>query len=292
MKVFEDSFRYKLIYIFEIRDNAHKGLLKIGDTTVNTDCNINDLVSNCKILNQSAKERIKQYTNTAGIDVNLLHTELAIYKINGTLKSFRDYDVHRILLNSKVKKKSPHGSTGKEWFAADLKTARQAIQAVKLNMNNLSGIIQNEEFIPVTLRPEQEEAVNLTVKQFKTSNSMLWNAKMRFGKTLSALELIRRIGFSKTIIITHRPVVDVGWYEDFKKIFHCESDYLYGSKNTGYNTIKIYIIPMIKLQQHNRNKNLKGGVICHGQQKNRRTSISHCFSKQIGIIIVKMIVFS
>ena len=242
MEAFENSFQYKLIYIFEIRDDAHKGLLKIGDATVNTDCNIEDLVPNCKILNQAAKERIKQYTNTAGIEAHLLHTEIAIYKVKGKggkefWKAFRDYDVHRVLLNSKVKKKSPKGSTGREWFAVKLEKAKQAIKAVKLNMNNLSGIVQSEEFIPVTLRPEQEEAINLTIKQFKKGNSMLWNAKMRFGKTLSALELVRRIGFSKTIIITHRPVVDVGWYEDFKKIFHGESDYLYGSKNTGYKQI-------------------------------------------------------
>ena len=243
MKVFEDSFQYKLIYIFEIRDDTHKGLLKIGDTTIKTDCNFADLLPNCKILNQAAKERIKQYTNTAGIEAHLLHTELAICKVKGKngseyWKAFRDYDVHRVLLNSKVKKKSPRGSTGKEWFVVNLETAIQAIKAVKLNLNNLSSLcLESEDFIPITLRPEQEEAVNLTIKQFKTGNSMLWNAKMRFGKTLSALEVVRRIGFSRTIIITHRPVVDVGWYEDFKKIFHSESNYLYGSKNTGYNQI-------------------------------------------------------
>ena len=67
---FEDSFQYKLIYIFEIRDDTHKGLLKIGDTTIKTDCNFADLLPNCKILNQAAKERIKQYTNTAGIEAH------------------------------------------------------------------------------------------------------------------------------------------------------------------------------------------------------------------------------
>ena len=60
---------------------------------------------------------------------------------------------------------------------------------------------------------------------------------MRFGKTLTALELVRRVEFSKTIIVTHRPVVDVGWYDDFKKIFHNEPNYLYGSRNTGYKQI-------------------------------------------------------
>lgn len=61
---------------------------------------------------------------------------------------------------------------------------------------------------------------------------MLWNAKMRFGKTLSALQVAKQMGFKKTIIFTHRPVVSDGWYEDFQKIFY-DTDYVFGSKNKG-----------------------------------------------------------
>ena len=57
---------------------------------------------------------------------------------------------------------------------------------------------------------------------------------MRFGKTLSALQVIKELDFRKTIIITHRPVVNDGWYEDFYKIFYDQSDkYFYGSKTKG-----------------------------------------------------------
>ena len=35
--VFGTSFEYKLIYVFAINDEAHKGLLKIGDTTIQSD---------------------------------------------------------------------------------------------------------------------------------------------------------------------------------------------------------------------------------------------------------------
>lgn len=62
---------------------------------------------------------------------------------------------------------------------------------------------------------------------------MLWNDKMRFGKTLSALEVVRKMGFAKTMIVTHRPVVNHGWYEDFEKVFYTEKEYHYGSKNQG-----------------------------------------------------------
>jgi len=62
---------------------------------------------------------------------------------------------------------------------------------------------------------------------------MLWNAKMRFGKTLSALEVVRLMKFKKTIIVTHRTEVKESWYEDFDKIFYNEINYRYGSKTYG-----------------------------------------------------------
>jgi len=237
--LFESSFEYKLIYIFEIQDDAHKGLLKIGDATIKTEDSIDSLSPNCKALNQAAKSRIKQYTNTAGIKPILLHTELAIRTVKGkdgkpALRAFRDHQVHRVLENSHIQKKMPQNTTGREWYKVDLETAKKAIEAVKKNQNNLSNL-PADNFVPIVFRPEQVEAIEKTLKQFKDGNRMLWNAKMRFGKTLSALEVVRRAKFSRTIIITHRPVVDSGWYEDFTKIFYSEKDYVYGSKNSGYN---------------------------------------------------------
>lgn len=72
---------------------------------------------------------------------------------------------------------------------------------------------------------------------------MLWNAKMRFGKTLSALQVVKERGqlaeqekwtpFRRVLILTHRPVVDAGWFEDFQKIFYDNDEYAYGSKTNG-----------------------------------------------------------
>ena len=234
---FETAFKYKLIYIFEIRDDAHKGLLKIGDATIETKDSIDKLSPNCKALNSAANARIKQYTNTVGVDPKLLYTELAVYTTKNTdgkieIKAFRDYHVHRVLENSGITKKPLKGSTSREWFEVDLQTAIKAINAVKKGYNNLSNV-STEVLSRIIFRPEQEKAINDTLKHFKNGNSMLWNAKMRFGKTLTALEVARLSKFKKTIIITHRPVVDAGWYDDFKKIFHGEN-YIYGSKNHGY----------------------------------------------------------
>lgn len=234
---FAKAFNYKVVYVFTVNDDMHRNLVKIGDATINTDLSLDRLPPNCRELNQAALTRIKQYTNTVGVTPVLLHTELAVKTVsskNGVLKTkaFRDHEVHRVLENSGIKKAKISGSTGREWYEISKETAIEAIEAVKESYANLSNS-KNTAFTPIIFRPEQKEAIDRTVKHFKKADQMLWNAKMRFGKTLSALEVIRQCKYDKTIIITHRPVVNDGWYEDFTKIFH-GTDYMYGSKTNGY----------------------------------------------------------
>ena len=238
-KTFKNTFSYKLIYVFAIPDDAHVGSVKVGDTKLDTDLTPDRLQPNCKELNQAALERIRSYTKTAAVDVTLLHTELAIRTIqkkdgSWNTESFRDYDVHRVLLNSGIKKKTfGDKKLGNEWFCCDDVTAIKAITAVKHGDASIDTLIPMDKFIPISFRPEQKEAIEKTVRQFKKSPRMLWNAKMRFGKTLSALEVVRRMDFERTVLITHRPVVDDGWHEDFGKIFTKEDKYRYGSKKSG-----------------------------------------------------------
>ena len=81
----------------------------------------------------------------------------------------------------------------------------------------------------IELRDEQEQAVGDAIRYFKRhkkSARFLWNAKMRFGKTICALELAKRMSLldgddrvRRTIIVTHRPVVNDSWKEDFLKVF-------------------------------------------------------------------------
>ncbi|MDO5296389.1 MAG: Eco57I restriction-modification methylase domain-containing protein [bacterium] len=236
-------YAYKLIYIFAIDDEAHKGLLKIGDTTIATGLPREKLSDCCAELNQAAKARIDQYTATAGIRYHLLHTTLAV-RINteGKLESFRDYAVHQVLRNTNkdyypAKYNEDNSPIGKEWFRVDLQTAVNAINAVKENRTSLNLSETQDIWTPILFRPEQEEAIKKTVQAFKGKKErFLWNAKMRFGKTLSALEVVKKLKYIQhTIIITHRPTVNDSWYEDFKKIFaHDRPDYRYGSKEKQY----------------------------------------------------------
>lgn len=237
MNAFQSTFEYKLIYVFRINDEAHKGLLKIGEATCNTDKAPTDLIPNCHELNVAAKFRINQYTTTAGIAYDLLYTELAQknVKIGDKAKTtaFRDHDVHDVLKRSGIK--NHYFDTERkanEWFKVDLETAKKAISAVKENRTSLLSSEISEGRNPIIFRPEQVEAIKRTVKKFKTGNQMLWNAKMRFGKTLTALQVAKECRFEHILILTHRPVVSDGWYDDFGKIFY-DTDYVFGSKTKG-----------------------------------------------------------
>lgn len=231
---FTSSLKLKLIYVFRINDAAHRGCLKIGEATCE-DENVFGLSPNSKVLNEAARKRINQYTQTAGIAYDLLYTELTVYN-RGGLRSFNDKEVHNVLERSGIKKKVfDTVNKANEWFITDLETVKRAIAAVKAGRSSLSSAEVTREYSPIVFRPEQQEAISKTKKQFKKGNQMLWNAKMRFGKTLSALQVVKDMEFRRTLILTHRPVVNAGWFEDFGKIFYDRKDFAYGSKNNGEN---------------------------------------------------------
>lgn len=241
IKYFEE-LKSKLIYVFRISDEAHRDCLKIGEATIDVDpdeVDITTIPPNSKVLNQAARNRINQYTTTAGIAYELLYTETASYRRGSRTIGFNDKDVHEVLKRSGIQRKEfKHiNKGGKEWFITDLETAKLAIAAVKQGHESLTPGEKNMHRSPIEFRPEQAEAIDKTVKLYKKAagktRSMLWNAKMRFGKTLSALQVIKTMKFERTLILTHRPVVDKGWYDDFDKIFYDSPQYAYGSKNIG-----------------------------------------------------------
>lgn len=227
------NLKAKLIYVFRIPDAAHADCVKIGEATFE-DGNIT-LPPNSSALNKAARARIDQYTKTAGINYELLYTEIAIFVRNGKLGAVNDKEVHDVLLRSGVKRKEfQYVSGANEWFCCDLETAKKAITAVKEGRKALQGHEISTGQSPIVFRPEQRKAIDKTLKQFKKGNQMLWNAKMRFGKTLSALQVVKEHGdFRRVLILTHRPVVDAGWFEDFGKIFYDSPLWAYGSKNKG-----------------------------------------------------------
>ncbi|MGO5471967.1 Eco57I restriction-modification methylase domain-containing protein [Streptococcus hyointestinalis] len=224
----------KFIYIQEADTSdgdlpRYEGKQKIGEGTIPEDDLEADWTANSGFLRQEAPKRIKQYMHTSGLAFNLGWVELAYVKANKTW--FHDKDVHRVLLRSGVKRADK--LEGTEWFECDLETAKKAIQAVKEGRSSIMAEIPTQKEPAIVLRPEQKAAVTQTKKVFKKKDRMLWNAKMRFGKTLTALQLVKDEAFQKVLILTHRPVVKDSWAEDFDKMQMTKAGYLYGSDSKG-----------------------------------------------------------
>ena len=127
----------------------------------------------------------------------------------------------------------------------------------EIKTSNQTQMFGGDQF---KLRPEQREAIDKAKDQFCTHTGRkpnyvytirpefrqyLWNAKMRFGKTVCALQLAREMDVKRTLIVTHRPVVSDSWLEAFKQTFgnkivgndDISANYFFGmyddTKNTG-----------------------------------------------------------
>lgn len=264
-KLYQTAER-KLIYI-QTADNtsgmfpAYKDAQKIGEATAPDDDFEVDWSPNSEFLRTVGAKRINQYMKTSGIKFVLEWVELAWKKSTKTW--FHDHDVHEVLKRSGIKR--PEFLDGSEWFETDVETAKSAIKAVKEGQSALDSVGSTNADDHITLRPEQSLAVEKTRKNFKKNKKMLWNAKMRFGKTLTSLELIKEQKYTKVLIMTHRPVVSDSWFEDFGKMKMAEEGYRYGSEDTQFklkdlksgNTPFIYFVSIQKLRYGGGKVNLR-----------------------------------
>lgn len=230
-QLYQTMAERKLVYVQTANNSdgmwpAYEGLEKIGEASSPEYEMETDWSPNSNYLRQVADKRIKQYMKTSGVPYMLEWAELAWNKKKH--EWFHDYDVHEVLQRSHYDKGDK--VTGAEWFKIDLETAKKAIAAVKEGKSAIDGPQQENQII---LRPEQKKAVEQTQKIFKKPGKMLWNAKMRFGKTVAALQLIKEEKYKKVLIMTHRPVVSDSWFTDFGKMEMRKAGYQYGSKNKG-----------------------------------------------------------
>ena len=212
----------RLLYVLSQGDRKHQGLLKIGEVFVDND--IADSHSSQE-LGKAVRAVLDARPYMQGVSYHIEYVECTTYDQNS--KCYKADDVYRTLramdIPSKTLGKYKDPTTGQTedadiWFACTIFDIQDVICKIKQGKGAGHGAIK--------FRPEQEKAIHDTVeyfqKEFKDPNKgkhYLWNAKMRFGKTLSGLEVAKRCGYRSTLIITHRPVVDKGWHDDFAKIF-------------------------------------------------------------------------
>ena len=129
---------------------------------------------------------------------------------------FTDHDIHKFLAARGVYRLN-EGEDDNEWFKCSVDTVKQAINAVR------DGIYTDEgRTATFKMRPEQVVAVQKTMEFFAKANEdepnkapkLLWNAKMRFGKTFAAYHLAKKMDFKRVLVLTFKPAVESAWRED------------------------------------------------------------------------------
>jgi len=206
----------KVIYVYHHPDSKeHLGWLKIGDQTG---------------FNSG---RIKEQNEADNVKAETLYMTDAIDK-NG--KSFRDFEVHAIIdatgKYEREQKKNSKSGRYSEWYKMTKNEAIAAIEARK----NLSGFdidILNKINLSIKPRKEQQDAIDQTYDCWKNplrgKREFLWNAKPRFGKTLTSYWFTEKIKAKKVLIVTNRPAISDSWYTDYRLFIQPKGIFKFGS---------------------------------------------------------------
>lgn len=203
------------IYAYSIADDAHKGLLKIGQTT------------------RDVRQRIYEQLKTAAIKNFKVELDESAECDNGRIIS--DHEVRAALIKKKFK------NPELEWMCCTLKDVQTVLAELRSGKRFTGTHYQD-----FAMRREQAEAVRLTHAYFHSRwaedmNAVprfLWNAKMRFGKTFTTYQLAKKLGAKRVLVVTFKPAVEDAWQADIEN--HQDFDgWQYLSKSTGGDPSKI-----------------------------------------------------
>lgn len=197
------------IYAYSIDDQAHAGLLKVGQTT------------------RDVKQRIAEQLKTANIKNYTIVLDEVAERDDGT--TFTDHEVRAVLVKKGCEK------VELEWVRCTLKDVKTVL--TELRTGKAFTGTHSETF---AMRREQVEAVNKTCDYFrsiwaekkKVVPRFLWNAKMRFGKTFTTYQLAKKLGAKRVLVVTFKPAVEDAWQTDLES--HADFDgWQYLSRNSG-----------------------------------------------------------
>lgn len=151
--------------------------------------------------------RIKEQTKTSDIEYKLEWKGAAIFD-DGSGECFTDKQFHGYLRKSGIENKPKT-----EWFHIDGPSGRAKFYDFRADR----GILKATDVIPYTLREEQARAVRDTAvyRAAHEGGAYLWNAKPRFGKTLSVYDLCKTLRARNVLIVTNRPAIANSWYSDY-----------------------------------------------------------------------------
>lgn len=176
------------LYVYTTETYQEKGLIKVGQ---------------CALGRHKTRIREQFGTSNPELPIILFSEELP--------RGVNDHKIHSLLEDKRVK-----GGAGKEWFKATVKDVQRALNSIKY------GTMRSESYSP---RQEQTDAIKKAEKWFNKkyseeimgsathSERFLLNAKMRFGKCFTGLEIAKSMNAKKVLIITYKPSVIGEWLE-------------------------------------------------------------------------------
>ncbi|MDF3416672.1 DEAD/DEAH box helicase family protein [Sulfitobacter sp. M57] len=197
------------IYAYSIADEAHKGLLKVGQTT------------------RDVKRRVAEQLRTAAITNFWIELNEPAERKDGTI--FTDHEVRAALVRKGFE------NTELEWMRCTLADVQTVLTELRTGLR-FSGT--HHETFP--MRREQAEAVKQTHAYYHSRweedmhavPRFLWNAKMRFGKTFTSYQLAKKMGAKRVLVVTFKPAVEDAWQSDLEN--HADFDgWQYLSVKTG-----------------------------------------------------------
>jgi type II restriction enzyme len=164
---------------------------------------------------ESADARIAQQASQLSVEKKKLWSRRAFFTSEAGGR-FTDKDFHAYLRQQGVEREIQPKRT--EWHHFKIAPKRSLEY-----FNDFAG--QDFPDVPsigvegdYVLRPEQQAAVDQAVAAFQSGQSeVLWNAKPRFGKTLTTYDLMWTLDVRRVLIVTNRPAIANSWLDDFAR---------------------------------------------------------------------------
>jgi type II restriction enzyme len=177
---------------------------------------------------ESADTRIAQQASQLSVEKKKLWAKRALFTSEAGGR-FTDTEFHAYLQQQGVERETTPKRT--EWFHlahAPRKSLDYFNEFAGQDFEPVRGIVEDD----YTLRPEQQAAVDQAVAAFTGGkDEVLWNAKPRFGKTLTTYDLMRTLDVQRVLIVTNRPVIATSWFDDFTRFIGHQTTYRFVSES-------------------------------------------------------------
>lgn len=182
----------------------------------------------------SADARIAQQASQMSVQKTKLWAQRAIFTSEAGGR-FTDRDFHAYLRQCGVERELAPKRTEWHRFKGAPKTSLEYFH--DFAGQGFGSAMAGEFEDAYVLRAEQTAAVDQAIAAFAAGRiEVLWNAKPRFGKTLTTYELMRRMDARRVLIVTNRPAIANSWFDDFKRFIGHQTTFKFVSESPSLAT--------------------------------------------------------